>query len=248
MTKSAVQVVVLAAGKGHADEVGDAESASPREREADAGAGSGDGPNSRSGLDHGRIRAYGRYCPVCLQDDASVAFVAQEPQLGTAHALMQALPLLEGATGDVLLLYGDVPLLSADDGGGLAGTSPRRWGRRDGPDGRARTAVRLRPHPAARRRHRRHCRGARCHARRAGHQGGQRRHLRAGARAAGRGDGRPGSAKRAGRVLPARSGWHLSPARPGRLDAHGALGRRDSRRQQSPRARGGVTSRAQRQD
>ncbi len=37
----------------------------------------------------------------------------QEPQLGTGHALLQALPGLDGAKGDILLLYGDVPLLSA---------------------------------------------------------------------------------------------------------------------------------------
>ena len=45
-------------------------------------------------------------------DDPSVHFVVQEPQLGTGHALLQALPRLETAQGDVLLLYGDVPLLS----------------------------------------------------------------------------------------------------------------------------------------
>ena len=44
--------------------------------------------------------------------DTSVQFVIQEPQLGTGHALQQALPRLAGATGDLLLLYGDVPLLS----------------------------------------------------------------------------------------------------------------------------------------
>lgn len=46
--------------------------------------------------------------------DASVRFVVQEPQLGTGHALLQALPLLAGASGDLLLLYGDVPLLRAE--------------------------------------------------------------------------------------------------------------------------------------
>jgi bifunctional UDP-N-acetylglucosamine pyrophosphorylase/glucosamine-1-phosphate N-acetyltransferase len=45
-------------------------------------------------------------------DDPSVQFVVQEPQLGTGHALLQVLPRLEGAQGDILLLYGDVPLLS----------------------------------------------------------------------------------------------------------------------------------------
>jgi bifunctional UDP-N-acetylglucosamine pyrophosphorylase/glucosamine-1-phosphate N-acetyltransferase len=42
-----------------------------------------------------------------------VRFVRQEPQLGTGHALLQARALLEGASGRVLLLSGDVPLLSA---------------------------------------------------------------------------------------------------------------------------------------
>jgi bifunctional UDP-N-acetylglucosamine pyrophosphorylase / glucosamine-1-phosphate N-acetyltransferase len=40
-------------------------------------------------------------------------FVVQEPQLGTGHALVQAEPVLRDATGTALLLYGDVPLLSA---------------------------------------------------------------------------------------------------------------------------------------
>lgn len=43
-----------------------------------------------------------------------VRFVLQEPQLGTGHALLQAQPVLAGATGRVLLLSGDVPLLQAD--------------------------------------------------------------------------------------------------------------------------------------
>ena len=46
------------------------------------------------------------------QDDSTVRFVVQEPQLGTGHALLQALPGLDGSKGDILLLYGDVPLLS----------------------------------------------------------------------------------------------------------------------------------------
>ena len=37
----------------------------------------------------------------------------QSPQLGTGHALLQAEPALEGRTGTLLLLYGDVPLLEA---------------------------------------------------------------------------------------------------------------------------------------
>ncbi len=41
-----------------------------------------------------------------------VRFVVQEQQLGTGHALLQARPLLEGQRGTVVLLSGDVPLLS----------------------------------------------------------------------------------------------------------------------------------------
>jgi len=42
-----------------------------------------------------------------------VRFVVQDPQLGTGHALLQAEPVLRDASGTALLLYGDVPLLSA---------------------------------------------------------------------------------------------------------------------------------------
>ncbi len=40
-----------------------------------------------------------------------LAFVTQEPQLGTGHALLQTAGVLEGQSGFVLLLSGDVPLL-----------------------------------------------------------------------------------------------------------------------------------------
>jgi len=40
-------------------------------------------------------------------------FALQQPQLGTAHALQQAEALLAGRTGTLVLLSGDVPLLSA---------------------------------------------------------------------------------------------------------------------------------------
>ena len=40
-----------------------------------------------------------------------VGFATQEPQLGTAHALQQAEPLLAGRSGTLILLSGDVPLL-----------------------------------------------------------------------------------------------------------------------------------------
>ncbi|HET7061436.1 MAG TPA: bifunctional UDP-N-acetylglucosamine diphosphorylase/glucosamine-1-phosphate N-acetyltransferase GlmU [Nitrosospira sp.] len=42
--------------------------------------------------------------------DPSLTWVKQVPQLGTGHALMQALPYL-GSEGATLVLYGDVPLI-----------------------------------------------------------------------------------------------------------------------------------------
>ena len=43
----------------------------------------------------------------------AVRFAVQSPQLGTGHALLQAEAELAGRRGTVLLLYGDVPLLTA---------------------------------------------------------------------------------------------------------------------------------------
>lgn len=40
-----------------------------------------------------------------------VTCVVQEPQLGTGHAVAQAEPVLAAFAGDILVLYGDVPLL-----------------------------------------------------------------------------------------------------------------------------------------
>jgi bifunctional UDP-N-acetylglucosamine pyrophosphorylase/glucosamine-1-phosphate N-acetyltransferase len=40
-----------------------------------------------------------------------VEVVIQEPQLGTAHAVLQAKAALAGFGGDILILYGDVPLV-----------------------------------------------------------------------------------------------------------------------------------------
>ncbi|RYD48190.1 MAG: hypothetical protein EOP60_16130 [Sphingomonadales bacterium] len=41
------------------------------------------------------------------------AIAVQEPQLGTGHAVQQAAASLEGFSGDVLILYGDVPFVRA---------------------------------------------------------------------------------------------------------------------------------------
>jgi bifunctional UDP-N-acetylglucosamine pyrophosphorylase/glucosamine-1-phosphate N-acetyltransferase len=48
-----------------------------------------------------------------LAGNEDLTFVVQEPQLGTAHALMTTEPALRDATGTLVLLSGDVPLLSA---------------------------------------------------------------------------------------------------------------------------------------
>ena len=73
-------------------------------------------------LDTARSLAPSRVCVVyghggeqvreAIADD-SIAWVRQEPQLGTGHALQQTLPAL-GPDAQTLVLYGDVPLTRAD--------------------------------------------------------------------------------------------------------------------------------------
>ncbi len=43
-----------------------------------------------------------------------VNFALQEPQLGTGHAVMAAKGTFDGFSGDILILYGDVPLISKE--------------------------------------------------------------------------------------------------------------------------------------
>jgi bifunctional UDP-N-acetylglucosamine pyrophosphorylase/glucosamine-1-phosphate N-acetyltransferase len=52
----------------------------------------------------------------------NLSFVLQQPQLGTAHALQQVEPVLSGKTGTLVLLSGDVPLLSPRTLGQLVDT------------------------------------------------------------------------------------------------------------------------------
>jgi len=47
-------------------------------------------------------------------DSLNVTWIEQKEQLGTGHAVMQAIPELENYKGDVLILSGDVPLLSVE--------------------------------------------------------------------------------------------------------------------------------------
>ncbi len=46
--------------------------------------------------------------------DPQILFVFQEAQLGTGHAVLQAMPLLKGFNGTVLILCGDVPLVKVE--------------------------------------------------------------------------------------------------------------------------------------
>src|SRR5262249_34984177 len=51
---------------------------------------------------------------VALAQQSDLTFVVQEPQLGTAHALLQTEPVLRNQRGLLVLLSGDVPLLTAE--------------------------------------------------------------------------------------------------------------------------------------
>lgn len=46
--------------------------------------------------------------------DEAIETVVQEPQLGTAHAVAQAAPLLADAPGDAIVLYGDTPFIKSE--------------------------------------------------------------------------------------------------------------------------------------
>ena len=49
-----------------------------------------------------------------LDFDETCQCVVQEPQLGTAHAVLQAAPLLADVGGDAIVLYGDTPFIRAE--------------------------------------------------------------------------------------------------------------------------------------
>ena len=63
-----------------------------------------------------------------LEGRRDIHCVLQSPQLGTAHALQQAEGVLGGRKGTVVLLSGDVPLLTGATLRGLVETHLRRWG------------------------------------------------------------------------------------------------------------------------
>ena len=49
-----------------------------------------------------------------LDFDEAIQTVVQEPQLGTAHAVAQAAPLLAEAEGEAIVLYGDTPFVRVE--------------------------------------------------------------------------------------------------------------------------------------
>lgn len=73
-----------------------------------------------------------------LVDSRSGEIVVQEQQLGTAHAVRQAEEKLGGFVGDILILYGDTPLVEAE-------TMSRMLDRLNGEDGPAIVVVGFRP-------------------------------------------------------------------------------------------------------
>jgi bifunctional UDP-N-acetylglucosamine pyrophosphorylase / glucosamine-1-phosphate N-acetyltransferase len=66
----------------------------------------------------GRLRS-------ALDAHPDLRFVLQEPQLGTAHAVRQAAPLFAGVSGTLVVVSGDVPLLSAATLGALVARHER---------------------------------------------------------------------------------------------------------------------------
>src|SRR4051794_1120381 len=111
---SDVHVVILAAGKGTR-----MKSARPKVLHRVAGipmieyvleAGAHLSPRSTTvvvGHDAERLRT-------ALEGRSGLGFVGQEPQLGTAHALLTTEPVMKARTGTLVLLSGDVPLLSGN--------------------------------------------------------------------------------------------------------------------------------------
>ncbi len=60
------------------------------------------------------IVGHGREKVMSAFKDTAVTFAVQEPQLGTAHAVIMAKEALSGFSGDVVILSGDVPLIKSD--------------------------------------------------------------------------------------------------------------------------------------
>ena len=64
-------------------------------------------------LGHGMAEVQAVWAARGFKSQVPIDFVRQQTQLGTAHAVRQTEKILQGFTGDILILYGDVPLLQA---------------------------------------------------------------------------------------------------------------------------------------
>ena len=142
----------MLAAEGHADEVRAAQGAAPVGGrpmiEHVLGRGRALRPPSITVVVGHRADAVRRQ----LCEPPGLRFVVQEPQLGTAHALQQTEPLLAGRPGTMLLLSGDVPLLTAGTLAALARHAPAAQAPRPPCSRPSSTALRLRPNrprPAA---------------------------------------------------------------------------------------------------
>ena len=226
--------------QGHADEVRAAQGAAPRRRPAADRARARDAADacrpapirSSSGIRPSASKRRSRRHP------ASHLW-SRSHSLAPAHALLTTEPALAGATGTLVLLSGDVPLLSPkhpaeiwsdhhDATGRPPPSSPRSSTIRTATAGSSETASRL--HVSSRRRD--------ATPGRTRDPRDQLRHLRVRARGLFDAVRRIARDKRAGRVLPARSRRDLSPRGRRRRDRAGCERGRDSRHQQ-PRGAGG---------
>jgi bifunctional UDP-N-acetylglucosamine pyrophosphorylase/glucosamine-1-phosphate N-acetyltransferase len=109
-----LHVLVLAAGKGTR-----MKSAQPKVLHAVGGATLLDRVlNAASRLNPASVTIVVGHQAALIQDACAgregVDCVLQEPQLGTAHAVLQAAPRLANLAGTLVLLSGDVPLLATD--------------------------------------------------------------------------------------------------------------------------------------
>ncbi len=103
----------LSGRPGHQDEVESSKGASPNRRSTYARTRLGYRQCRLSEHNHASSSGTGRTSFAArLGKNQKIQFALQEPQLGTAHALQQAEPLLAGRAGSLILLSGDVPLLS----------------------------------------------------------------------------------------------------------------------------------------
>src|SRR5580765_5401835 len=107
-------IVILAAGKGTR-----MKSARPKVLHRVAGQPMIDYVLARAAAIHPRstVLVVGHQAEIltsALARHRGLNFVVQEPQLGTAHALLTTESALRGQTGTLVMLSGDVPLLSAE--------------------------------------------------------------------------------------------------------------------------------------